>query len=199
MPANRAVILGMLSHGVALAESVTALISDRRAVEALEIAALLFESSIVLRWLGDHGDRAGAWFNRLIQYSTDDLTDLDGAEAWAGRSGHDHAERVSQAEEDASTDLPTWPPTPSWLREQADATGRRRSWWLWRLSRSLRWTVLGVQARLVGDSPSLVKYVTREADLDELVEIAALTVESLSVACGAACELLRLAIPDLLI
>jgi hypothetical protein len=47
-------LFGLLSHCTAMLESVIPLVRDRRAVEALTVAARIFEQATVLRWLADH-------------------------------------------------------------------------------------------------------------------------------------------------
>jgi hypothetical protein len=54
-------LFGLLSHCTAMLESVILLIRDRRAVEALTVAARLFEQATVLRWLADHQDELSEW------------------------------------------------------------------------------------------------------------------------------------------
>jgi hypothetical protein len=174
-------LFGILSHCAALLETVTLLIRDRRGIEALSIAARLFEQATVLRWLADDGERLSDWFSQWRAVSLHDLVLLAEAETETGRREEERAE-VRQLRERAADlpDYPPWPPGEAWLRDQAFEQERQRLWWLWRLDRHLHWHERLLDARFT-EEPT-IGFKTREENLDDLAEIAAFAVEAATMA-----------------
>jgi hypothetical protein len=175
-------------------ESVIPLIRDRRAIEALTVAARIFEQATVLRWLADHQDELGEWFTRWRAASAHDLLRLAEADIAVGRrpTAQDEVEALKESAS-AFPDQAFWPAGEQWLRDRAVEQGRQRVWWLWRLDHHLRWYEKAIEARLTME-PS-IGFTTREEDLDDLTEVAAFAVEATTTARIAVGSILGLAEP----
>jgi hypothetical protein len=187
-------LFGLLSHCTAMLESVIPLVRDRRAVEALTVAARIFEQATVLRWLADHQVELGEWFRRWRAASAHDLLRLAEADIEVGRRPTAQDE-VEALEERASAfpDQASWPPGKQWLHDRAAEQGRQRVWWLWRLDHHLRWYESAIEARLTMEPT--IGFTTREEDLDDLTELAAFAVEAATTARIAVGSILGLAEP----
>jgi hypothetical protein len=92
-------LFGLLSHCTAMLESVIPLIRDRRAIEALTVAARIFEQATVLRWLADHQVELGEWFTRWRAASAHDLLRLAEADIAVGRrpTAQDEVEALKES------------------------------------------------------------------------------------------------------
>lgn len=190
-------LFGLLSHCTAMLESVTLLIRDRRAVEALAVASRLFEQATVLRWLADHQDELDEWFRQWRSASARDLVRVAEYDMETGRrpSGQ---ENLAELQEKAKSfpGQTSWPGGDDWLHERAVEQGRQRVWWLWRLDRHIQWHEAVIEARFV-ETPS-IGFQTRAQDLDDLAEVAAVAVESAITARTSVGSILGLAQPALL-
>lgn len=190
-------LFGLLSHCAALLETVTLLIRERRAIEALAVAARLFEQATILRWLADDRERLSDWFSQWRAASLHDLVLLAEAETETGRRAEERAEVMELRERAADVpDYSPWPPGEAWLRDRAFEQGRQRPWWLWRLDRHLHWYEKLLDARFT-EAPT-IGFKTREEDLDDLAEIAALAVEAATTARIAVGSILEVAPPAVL-
>jgi hypothetical protein len=190
-------LFGLLSHCTAMLESIILLVRDRRAIEALIVAARIFEQATVLRWLADHQDELGDWFKQWRAASAHDLVRLAKHDLETGRRPT-RQENVQELQERASTfpNHAPWPPGEEWLRDQAFDQGRQRLWWLWRLDRHLRWHEAVIEARFT-EEPT-IGFRTREKDLDDLAEVAAFAVEAATTARTSVGSILGLAEPGVL-
>jgi hypothetical protein len=178
-------------------ESVILLIRDRRGVEALAVAARIFEQATVLRSLADHQDELVGWFKQWRAASAHDSVRLGEYDSETGRrpSIQEHLQAL-QKSADSFSDRAGWPLGEESLRERAVDQGRQRLWWLWRLDRHLQWYEAVIGARFTKE-PS-IGFRTREEDLDDLAEIAAFAVEAATTARTAVGSILGLADPALL-
>jgi hypothetical protein len=190
-------LFGLLSHCTAMLESVTLLVRDRRAVEALVVAARIFEQATVLRWLADHQDELDGWFKQLRSASAHDLIRLAKYDSETGRRPP-RQEHVQELQKRAASfpDHGSWPLGEEWLRNRAVEQGRQRLWWLWRLDRHLQWHDKVIEARFT-EAPT-PGFRTHEEDLDEFAEIAAFAVEAATTARTAVGSIIGLAEPGLL-
>jgi len=175
-------------------ESVIPLVRDRRAIEALTVAARIFEQATVLRWLADHQVELGEWFRRWRAASAQDLLRLAEADIEVGRRPTAEDE-VQALKERASTfpDQALWPPREQWLHDRTVEQGRQRVWWLWRLDHHLQWYESAIEARLTMEP--VIGFTTREEDLDDLTEVAAFAVEAATTGRIAVGSILGLAEP----
>jgi len=190
-------LFGLLSHCTAMLESVTLLIRDRRAVEALAVAARIFEQATVLRWLADHQDELDGWFKQWRSASAHDLVRLATYNSETGRRPP-RQEHLQELQERAAS-FPrdgSWPFGDEWLCSKAAEQGRQRLWWLWLLDRHLQWHEAVIGARFT-ESPT-PGFRTHEEDLDDLAEAAAFAVEAATTARAAVGSIIGLAEPALL-
>jgi hypothetical protein len=174
-------LFGLFSHCTAMLESVIVLIRDRRGVEALTLAARLFEQATVLRWLSDHQDELNEWFKTWRAASAHDLVRLAELDIETGRKSTRRTD-LPELKRRASS-FPrevTWPPGEQWLRDRAVEQGRQRMWWLWRLDHHLNRYESAIEARFTMEPT--IGFRTREEDLDDLTEIAAFAVEAATTA-----------------
>ena len=129
-------VFGLLSNGVALAESAVALIKDRRAVEALQIAARLFELSVLTCYFVDSPEAFERWLTDWINTSMRDQALAEADEKRSGRTSNEPSRfrgPISAAgTDDSGSWSPVWPPASAWLRQAAADQDRLRTWWLWR-------------------------------------------------------------------
>lgn len=195
-PASLA-LFGLLSHCTAMLESVTLLIRNRRAVEALIVAARIFEQATVLRWLADHQDELDGWFKQWRAASADDFVRLVEYGSQTGRRSP-RQEDVQELQQRAAS-FPhhgSWPIEEEWLRDRAVDQGRLRLWWLWRLDRHLQWHEAVIEARFT-EAPT-PRFRTHGDDLDDFAEVAAFAVEAATTARIAVGSILGLAEPGLM-
>ncbi len=187
-------LFGLLSHCTAMLESVILLIRNRRAIEALTVAARIFEQATVLRWLADHQDELGEWFTTWRAASAHDLVRLPELDVETGRrpTGRDDVEELRERAS-AFPDQASWPAGDQWIRDRAIEQGRQRAWWLWRLDHNLRWYESAIEARFTKEPT--IGFRTREEDLNDLTEVAAFAVEATTTARIAVGSLLSLAAP----
>jgi hypothetical protein len=187
-------LFGLFSHGTAMLQSVIVLIRDRRAIEALNVAARIFEQATALRWLADHQDELGEWFKTWRAASARDLVRLAQFDVETGRrpTGHDDVQELEK-KANAFPDQASWPVGEEWLRDRAVEQGRQRLWWLWRLDQHLRWHEAVIDARFTREPT--IGFKTREEDLDDLTEVAAFAVEAATTARIAVGSILGLAEP----
>jgi hypothetical protein len=179
--AEAVVLFGLLSHVVAMLESVTLLVQDRRALEALAIASRMFELATLLKWLANNPDERTTWLREWRESSLRDLIVLAEQDAETGRrpaTRGDVARLVERS--DPNVEPAQWPPDEDWLRTQSFEQGRQRLWWLWRLDRHLHWHEKLIDARSTSE-PS-IGFTTREKDVSDLGEVAAFAVEAASTA-----------------
>lgn len=120
-------LFGLLSHCQAMLEPVTVLIRDRRAMEALTIGARIFEQSTVLRWLADHQDELGDWFEQWQAASAHDLAvlakcDLETGRRPTGKRTFKNFRRESQL----FLKLRPLAFRRDWIRDRAIEQGRQR-------------------------------------------------------------------------
>jgi len=190
-------LFGLLSHCLAMLESVTVLVRDRRAVEALTIAARSFEQATVLRWLADNPNELSDWFKRWRATSADEFARLAEYDSETGRRPL-RQEHIQELQHRAASfsDHGAWPLGEEWLRGRAGDQGRQRLWWLWRLDRHLQWHEAVIEAR-VTEAPT-PGFRTHEEDLEDLAEVAAFAVETATTARTAVGSFLGLAEPALL-
>jgi hypothetical protein len=187
-------LFGLLSHCTAMLESVMLLIRDRRAVEALTVAARIFEQATILRWLADHQDELGEWFKGWRAASAHDLVRLTKLDVEVGR--RPTAQNDVEAVKERASDFPSqavWPAGEQWLYDRAVEQGRQRVWWLWRLDQHLGWYESAIEARFTKEPA--IGFRTREEDLDDLTEVAAFAVEAATTARVAVGSILSVAEP----
>jgi hypothetical protein len=190
-------LFGLLSHCTAMLESVTLLIRNRRAVEALIVAARIFEQATVLRWLADHPDELDGWFKQWRVASADDFLRLVEYGLETGRQPP-RQEQVQELQQRAGSfpDHASWPVDEAWLRDRAVEQGRQRLWWLWRLDRHMQWHEAVLEARFT-EAPT-PGFRTHGDDLDDFAEVAAFAVEAATTARNAVGSILGLTEPSLL-
>lgn len=161
--------LGLLSHGAAHAESVALLLRDHRVVEALHIAARLFEVSILAEAFGTQVPPPlfEVW-RTSSEAAISEMNDQSLALNAHDVVSDSPVDGIGQAH---------WRPTPDWLQTESAAHDRLLSWRLWRLSDLLGWSSLAVNARFT-DEPA-PGFRTQEHDLNDQVEVAAFALEAL--------------------
>jgi hypothetical protein len=188
-------LFGLLSHCTAMLESVTPLVRDRRAVEALIVASRIFEQATVLRWLADYPDELDDWFKQWRAASAHDLVRLAKYDSETGRRPprQEHIQELQERVGSFPDHGSSWPIGEEWLRDRAFDQGRQRLWWLWRLDHHLQWHEAVIEARFT-EAPT-PGFRTHEEDLDDLAEVAAFAVEAATTARIAVGSILGLAEP----